>query len=298
MRRILLSFTALLLILGTGCAGSREIALCQKDIYETRAEGDLAAALAEAEAHWALRSDPAELRLAIASWRRALSIAPAEPEPYEKLARAHYFLADGYLRFDEEAEDEMLMTYEKGTYYAELGLGAVDPTFRDRVCGGDEVEDVVPTLGKEAIATMYWYATNLGKWALAKGILVALGNKDKIFAMMTRIDELAPEHFYGAAARYFGAFYTTLPFPGGDPELSRANFDRSIAMEPNYFASYVLMAELLATKTDDRALFEKSLKYVLETPADIIPELTPENTAEKRKAEALYEEIDVYFDVE
>ena len=44
------------------------------------------------------------------------------------------------------------------------------------------------------------------------------------------------------------------------------------------------LAEFYATKMQDRELFEERLKWVLEQPIDVIPELVPLNRIEKEKA--------------
>ena len=57
----------------------------------------------------------------------------------------------------------------------------------------------------------------------------------------------------------------------------------------------MLVAELLAPKLQDRALFDRSLKFVLETPANVIPEMEPEAIIEKKKAERLQKMGDDLF---
>ena len=294
-----LSLTLVFAMTVFACAGSRQVGICRSDLFSTpSAQGDAAAALSRADAAWTQRSDEAKVRETIAALEEVVAIDPGQANVYPRLARANYFLADAHIRFDEEAEEEMLSVYEKGTYYAEMGLAAVSDDFRGRKCSGESTETIVGSLGEEAVTSMYWYATNLGKWALAKGILVAIGNKDDIFAMMTQVETLDPDFFHGATGRYFGAYYTKIPFPGGDPELSRANFDKSIDQAPNYLATRVLLADYLATKIDDAKTFEEQLTYVLKTSPDMIPDLAAENAVEQRKAQLLLEDFETYFELE
>lgn len=297
MNRTLLLLSLILTLWTAACAGSRQSDLCKDDFYSRATlEGDPAPVYAEAQQNWGEREDEAKLRTAIASWEKAAKMEPGNTDTYVHLSRAYYLLGDGYLRFDSSKEDEMLAMFDKGAYNAELALGALDVQYRKRVCAGDAVEDVVKTVDKSAVPAMYWYATNLGKWALAKGILVVLGRKDEIFSVMSRVLELDETFFYGAPHRYFGAYYTKVPFPDGDPALSRKHFDKSLEIEPNYLATRVLMADLLATKTNDRELFSTQLQKVLDTPDDVIPEIKPEQMIEKRKAKDLMADIDVYFE--
>lgn len=290
---------ALLILAGlmvfSGCG--RDSAICKDDLMKIDSlEGDVEAVIAEADSHWAKRGDEAELRKAIELYEKAVRIDKKRSELYTRLARAWYFLGDGHLRFDEDKSDDMLAAFERGTIYAELGMREVSPEFKKRICDGEDFEESISVVEADAVPMMYWYATNLGKWALAKSLIEALNQKNKIAGMMERCRELNANYFYGGPDRYFGAYYTKIPFPGGDKELSRKHFDTSIEQEPNYFATRVLMADMLATKADDRELFEKSLKYVLDAPVDVIPELSPEQAIEKKKAKKLMDDIDIYFE--
>jgi hypothetical protein len=276
------------------CA-SLDSVLCKDDLSAAPAEGDAAEEKAAAEAAWGDRAKTESLVKAIEHWKTATAIDPSDATTYERLARAHYFYADGHLRF-EDKEEEMMTAFEKGTRYAELAMRANSPKFRKKVCANSSIEDAVGVVGKESVPAMYWYATNLGKWALAKGLLTALKYKDDIFAMMAKVAALDSNYFYGASDRYFGAYYTKIPFPGGDLPLSQKHFEAAKGINNNYFATHVLMADLWASKAGNREVFESGLKYVLATPSDIIPELIPEQDVEKKKAALLMEDIDVLFE--
>ena len=67
----------------------------------------------------------------------------------------------------------------------------------------------------------------------------------------------------------------------GDMNTRRA---RVLGMDQEGHKS-IVRAEVLAPKLEDRALFDRELKFVLETPAEVIPELVPEQTIEKKKAD-------------
>ncbi len=76
---------------------------------------------------------------------------------------------------------------------------------------------------------------------------------------------------------------------------SRTHFERSIKKSPNYLATRVLMAKMLAPKLKDRALFKSQLDFVMKAPVDIIPGMEAEHIIEKRKAATLLEDIDTIF---
>jgi tetratricopeptide (TPR) repeat protein len=256
--------------------------------------------VAEGDAAWAERASEAKLREALAKWDEAVKIKQDDHETYTKLSRGAYLLADGFIFFEVEGnpakEEEFLKTHEMGQAYAEQGLRALSPDYEKRVEGGIPMEDAIMVLGQEAVPLMYWFDVNLGKWAKFKGTDVTLKYKDQIFKIMSRVYELNPDYFYGAPDRYFGSYYAVAPsFAGGDTNKSREYFDKSLAKAPNYLATHVLIAEVLAPKLDDRALFERELKYVLEADANAIPEVAPEAMIEKKKAERLLKKADDIF---
>lgn len=259
--------------------------------------------VAEGDALWKERSDRTKLEGALAKWEQAVGLKDDDWKTYAKLSRGYYFLADGYLAFDamgggypydpdgvkdQKANSEFLNTHLRGIEHAEKGLAAVSPDFEKRVLSGIRAEDAVVVIERKGIELVYWYASNLGKWAKAKGFSTVLKHKDRIFKMISHVYKTAPDYFHGAADRYFGAFYAVAPaFAGGDLDKSKSHFEATIAKEPNYLGSYVLAAELYTTKAQAPEAFDEFLAKVMSTPADALPDVAPENAIEKKKAQAL-----------
>ena len=52
----------------------------------------------------------------------------------------------------------------------------------------------------------------------------------------------------------------------------------------NYASTRILMAEFLAPKKQDEKMFDDAIARVLAMPDDVIPEVTAETVAEKKKA--------------
>jgi tetratricopeptide (TPR) repeat protein len=290
--------TALVVVgLATACAARRE---AQWDAAATTGAGtgaEEADALAQqAEELWSRRDDRAALEQAIAAYERLAQARPDDAAVHTRLSRAYYFLADAHLRKAGTNTPEYLSTFEKGTAAGERGLGVRNAEFRAQVTAGKPVEQAASALTQEDVEAAYWYATNLGKWARAKGFATTLGNKDRIKGVMDRVLALDPEFFHGAPHRYFGAFYAVAPgFAGGDMNKSKEHFDKSLQIAPDYVATKVLMAEVYATKKDDRALFERLLDEVLATSDDVLPGLEPETKAEKEKARELKAKVTELF---
>jgi tetratricopeptide (TPR) repeat protein len=300
--RTRLASAAVVLLLAVACSSSPKLIGSKVN----RGQLDAATAekhkslVAEGDTAWAARADRAQLETAIAKWDEAVKLKGDDHETYAKLARAVYLLADGYLFFESEESDAkmeaFLAMHERGVAYAEQGLRAISPDYEKKVDSGVKTEDAIMVLDRSAVPLMYWYDVNLGKWAKAKGIDETLKHKDRIFGIMSRVYELDPTYFHGAPDRYFGGYYSVAPtFAGGDVNKSREYFEKSLKAAPNYLATHVLIAELLAPKLQDRALFDRSLKFVMDTPANVIPEVEAEALIEKKKAERLMKMADDMF---
>ena len=307
--RLALLFVAM--ILAVGCAAERDSALKQDADQLTTAtqQGDFVTLLTEAEGYWENRGDEAQLRKAIETWEKAVQTESAElsaeerkakiAETYEKLSRAYYLLADSHIRLkgsEDDMADAMMPVYEKGVTAAEKALALRDPAFTQKIASGDaDWEDAVSSADPAAAPALYWYSTNLGKWALLEGIATILSRKDDIKATMDWLEQTDPGYFHGAPARYFGVYHTKVPIGGGDPPKSKAAFERSLELGPNYQATKVLMANSYAVLVGDRPLFEQLLNEVVAYDLTQAPEIAPENALEQQKAKRLLANADDLF---
>jgi len=301
--RIFPAFVALIALQVMGCGGSREAAWHdepeQTNTTQTAEAQDRRTTLiTEGEGAWAGRVDETSLTSAIQKWEEAAEMDPSDHEHWVRLARAYYFYADGHMSFDEARHDEMIATFEKGIQAAERALVALSPDFAQRMRSGTRIEEAIAILDANAVPALYWRSSNMGKWGLAKGFATVLSYKDEIRAIMARCMELDATYFHHGPPRYFGAFYARVPaFAGGDLELSKSNFDQSLAAAPDYLGTRTLIASMYAVKAQDRALFEEQLNFVIAANVDELDEeLRPENTIEQRRAQELLGQADELFE--
>ncbi len=296
---------AIALMLACGCGAAPQAS--QAKVQRTQLAADQSASfqklVSEGDAMWEKRDDIESLKGALAKWEEAVKIKDDDWQTYGKLARGFYFLADGYYQFDamggdypydvdrvssEEANNLYLNAHLRGLEHAQRGMAALSPDFERRTAAGSKVEDAISLLGREGVPLAYWYATNLGKWAKAKGISTLLRHKDRAFKIISFVYETQPDYFYAGPDRYFGAFYAVAPaFAGGDLNRSLTHFEASIKPAPAYLGTYVLTAELHSTATHDEAAFDRNLQTVTAAPVDALPEVIPEMKIEKKKAELL-----------
>lgn len=221
------------------------------------------------------------------------AVDPQLYEAYWRLANTQYFIAEGI--DPEEDLDEKLAMHEAGLHSGERALDLF-PEFRKAIAAGLPEEEAVQRLDKDAIPAIYWTTTNLSRWARLKGFSYILFHRNRAKAMIEHVRALDASWYYGAADRYLGTFYAVAPsMAGGDMELSRQHFDQSLAVAPHYLGTHNLVAEFWATKMQDRDLFEKELRFVLEAPVDTYPDIIPLQKIEKEKAKKLLAKIDEYF---
>jgi len=294
----------------TACGADRETALIKSDaeLMAATQKGDFDKAIEEGDQAWLERADRKKLEASIAAWEKAATIETpnlSETERREalyglqtKLARAYYFLADSHIRLSgsgEAIEEEMMTVYNQGVTAAEKGMALYSPEFAQAIKLEKPMPEAIQLLDKGAVGSMYWYATNVGKWALLAGFAEILSRKDNIKAIMDRVEQLDSLYFYGAPYRYFGAYYTKLPFPGGDLDKSKQYFDKAIAASPEYLATRVLLAEMYATKAEKKDIYKEQLEFVLKYDLEQSPELKAENLFEQKKAQRLLDKINDNF---
>jgi hypothetical protein len=296
------------------CAG-REAAW-QRDSPRTAVSAkarDEAAKLANrADELWLGRLDRARLDETIAALRRATELDPTDPTRLSLLARAHYFLADGHLSFDFERakrddesgdatatksiKEKLRAAYRQGANAAERAIAAHAPRFAAAMRAGARLETALNLVDAPAAApALFWYAANQSRWALLMGIAEILYHKDRVFAVVARVQALAPDFYYGATDRYFGVYYTRVPVPRGDLPRSKRHFERAIRRHPNYLTTRVLFAEHYAVRARDRALFERELRLVLDANERALADVVPELTVEKRRARLLLDRAEDLF---
>jgi hypothetical protein len=208
-------------------------------------------------------------------------------EQLVELSRAHFILAEYFLQEHGEQEKH----WNDGASWAERAL-AENQAFRKKVVIGKiPADQVLSTLTRKDVDALYWFASNLGRWASRRGLGEILKYKDRVKKMLDRVRELDQNYFYAAVYRYYGVYYALLPgYTENDLKLSKRYFETALKKYPEYFSNHVLYAQYYASKIEDEALFQKHLNFVVKgNPKFLAKESYPEQLLEQARAKKLLE---------
>lgn len=301
IRALCLVLAASLLAACGGSAGSAVVEDIDRLIAVT-GEGDFDTLVAEGDANWEMRSDRAAVEAAIAAWERAVHV-PTPPEVnrraamaplFVKISGAYYWLAHAHERYAESTTSESMQAlYEQGMDWGARALALNNESWNRALIYETPIPEAVVHLTPADVPAAYWYATNLGRWGLERGIATVLSRVNDIKAIMDRVEALNDDYFYNATNRYFGVYYTKLPFGNPDIEQARRRFEECIARYPEYLETRVLYGYDLVVVTQERDVAVEQLQAILDADIDALPpELYPENLNAQRRARQLLDSID------
>ncbi len=211
--------------------------------------------------------------------------------------------AQGYASFasgfvEEENKEYARELYGKGRKYALKSLekrGVKDPVLRPF----DEFEEDLKSLGKKDVPYLFWTATCWASWIkLNLDSMEAVAELPRVELLIRRVLEIDEGFYYGGAHLFMGVWYASRPkMLGGDPRKAREHFLMAIKLgEGKFLMAYVFYADYYARQTLEKELFQTTLQKVLDTPADIKPDLTLLNTIAKKRAKELLDHTEEYFD--
>jgi hypothetical protein len=160
-------------------------------------------------------------------------------------------------------------------------------------------ESRVAVMGLPDVPYLFWCATAWGNWiAQSLESMEAMAQLPRVELMMRRVLALDEGFYYGGPHLFMGIWYASRPaVAGGNTALSQKHFSRALALgKQRFLMTSVYYADYYARKTFDKTLYIETLRKVLETPADIVPELTLLNTAAHERARKMLQEADAYFE--
>jgi hypothetical protein len=220
---------------------------------------------------------------------------PNNPRLLINAAKAYASFASAFIQAEDTEYAGLLYAKSRGYAFRALEqIGFKNPASREF----DDFQKALYALPPKDVPYIFWAASCWGSWiSLNQRSMSAMAELPRVELMMARVLELNEGFYYGGAHIFAGILEASKPkMAGGDLEKARAHFLKAIELgNGKFLLSRVYYAEYYARKAFDRDLFAAILKDVLDTPADIEPDLTLLNTVAHIKAQKLLNNVDEYF---
>ncbi len=186
------------------------------------AAADLSPLLAEADATYLRRDDPAALAAHRVRLAEAEKLAPNDYEVLWRLARIYFWLAD----------DPNLKSEEKSK------LGKMGWEYGDRATAANP--------GR--VEGWHFAAGGVGNYALGIGVITALrqGIEGKFKERLSRAEKLDPDFQNGAIQTAWGRFWYELPWPKYSADRSQRSLQAALKKNPANVRAHVYLADLHA----------------------------------------------------
>ena len=153
-------------------------------------------------------------------------------------------------------------------------------------------------LKAEHVPALFWTAFAWGNIVnLQQNEPARLAELARVELMMERVLELDERFFFGGPHLFFGTFYGIRPeMLGGNPQKSKKHLEKAIEITRGKFLmANFLLAKGYAVQTQNRELFERTLREILESPPDLFPDQRLANELAKRRANRLLDRVDHLF---
>lgn len=212
-------------------------------------------------------------------------------------------LAEGFCGFafgfvEDEDSKRAAGLYLRGRNYALRSLPAQPDGKELATLGLEEYKAALQRMDDTNLPGLFWLSQCWAGW-----LLLNLDNPEafvdipRIEILLLRTLELGESYHYAGPHLLLGGFYGgRTRILGGNPEKSRAHFERNLELTSSKFLlTQLLFARTYAVQAQDRKLFERMLSDVLTSPADILPEQRLVNEIAKIKAKKLLESADDLF---
>jgi hypothetical protein len=242
-----------------------------------------------------------------------LASAPTNRDLLQVLAQGYLEYAFGFLEDDLEslpddakhaAERDVVSAratdfYDRSQSYAVRLLATEDKHFPDAFKKDvASAEGAAKKLDKESAPGLLFAGLALASAInLNRNDLARVVELPKAIALIKRSHQLDPAFYNAGAAMTLGIIYCSQGKAiGGDPDLGKKFFEEAIhATDGKYLMPQVMFARYYAVITQDRPLFESTLKNVLAAPHDLMPSQRLPNELARRRAARYLAHAEDYF---
>lgn len=152
----------------------------------------------------------------------------------------------------------------------------------------------VAALDQGDVPAMYWSGASLmAAIAISADDMSVVAELPRGEALMNRALELDPDWDGGALHEFFIAYEGRSEALGGSPLRAQEHFARAVELQKGLKASpYVSLAEAVAIKQQDRALFDKLIAEALAVDLEAAPQHRLANTIAQRRARWLQTHVE------
>jgi tetratricopeptide (TPR) repeat protein len=209
--------------------------------------------IAQGDALYAQRQDPALAGQALAKYQEALKLAPDSYEALWKNARAMYYIGDNSSR-----NDEKLKIFKQAMDLCKKAVA----------------------LRPGSVEGHYWLGVHSGSYGEARGVLKSLFLKNDIIAAMNKAIAIDGAYENGGAYCVLGRLYFKVPgLFGGSNKKSRLNLEKCRQLAPKNSINLIFLAETYWA-LDEEKLAIQALEELLAMEPD--PLWIPETEKDKK----------------
>ena len=162
----------------------------------------------------------------------------------------------------------------------------------------EQLQAAVNNMDEDAVAALFWTASCWLKWIdMNRDDASSIAQLPKAIMLMQRVLELDEHFFMDGPNLFFAVYYgSRSPMFGGDLALSEKYFNKvRKANNGQFLLVDLLQAQYLERQRLNQQAFNKHLKHVLDTPADIKSEIALLNAVAKHKAQRLLKMENEWF---
>lgn len=212
-------------------------------------------------------------------------------------------LAEGFcsysFSFIEDSDPERASAlYQRGRGYAVRSLAESSGVKDLLTLTGKEFQFVLKGMNANDLPALFWLGQCWSGW-----LMLNLGSPET-FADISRVEwlmkwtaELNEDYHYAGPHLALGGFYgSRTKMLGGDPGKARYHFERNLELNQRKFLlTQLIYARTYAVQSQDKELFGRLLKEILDSSSNALPEQRLANEVAKQKARKLLDMADELF---
>ncbi len=212
-------------------------------------------------------------------------------------------LAEGFcsysFSFIEDSNPERASAlYQRGRGYAVRSLAESSGVKDLLTLTGKEFQFVLKGMNANDLPALFWLGQCWSGWLMLNlGSPETFADISRVEWLMKRTADLDEDYHYAGPHLALGGFYgSRTKMLGGDPEKARYHFERNLELNQRKFLlTQLIYARTYAVQSQDKELFGRLLKEILDSSSNALPEQRLANEVAKQKARKLLDMADELF---